>query len=72
MVRPKKDFSTKNVQEPNSIAKSVLAPRPKLSITQVTNIASDARAVLEAVRQVMLEPFPRKLPPDFTTIQVAD
>lgn len=72
MVRPKKNYSSKNVQEPSNIVKSVLDPRPKLSINQVTNIASDARAVLEAVRQVMLEPFPRKLPPEFTTVQVAD
>ncbi|SJM91004.1 ParA family protein [Crenothrix polyspora] len=72
MARPKKDFSPKKEQEQKSIVKAILEPRPKISITQVTNIAADAKAVLEAVRQVMLEPFPRKLPPEFTTNQVAD
>ena len=72
MARPKKVFSTKLTQESNSIVKSILEPRPKLSISQITDIASDAKGVLEAVRQVMLEPFPRKLPPEFTTNQVAD
>jgi len=72
MARPKKNFSLKNIHEQSGLAKSVLEPRPKISITQVTNIAADAKAVLEAVRQVMLEPFPRKLPPELTVNQVAD
>ena len=72
MVRSNKKTPQKQTQETNSIAKTVLQPRPKISINQVSNIAADARAVLEAVRQVMLEPFPRKLPPEFIANQVAD
>jgi chromosome partitioning protein len=72
MVRSNNITPQKHHQESNTIVKAVLQPRPKISINQVSNIAADARAVLEAVRQVMLEPFPRKLPPEFTANQVAD
>lgn len=72
MVRSNNITPQKHHQESNTIVKTVLQPRPKISINQVSNIAADARAVLEAVRQVMLEPFPRKLPPEFTANQVAD
>jgi len=71
MVNIKKE-NTLNIQEPNSLTKSILEPRPKLTVAQVTDIASDARIVLDAVRQIMLEPFPRKIAPSFTAAQVAD
>ncbi len=72
MVRSNNKPPKKNLQENSSIAKTILQPRPKISINQVSNIAADARAVLEAVRQVMLEPYPRKIPPEFIANQVAD
>lgn len=72
MARPKKDFTVKPKREQHVLVKTDLPPKPKLNIEQVTQIASDAQTVLESVRKIMLEPFPRKSPPEFTVTQVAD
>ena len=72
MARPKKDFTVKPVREQSVLVKMDLPPKPKLTIAQVLEIASDARSVLEGVRQIMLEPFPRKQSPEFTVNQVAE
>jgi chromosome partitioning protein len=47
-----------------------LALTPSVSITELTKMAADAADVLEQVRAVLLEPFPRKQAPLFTLPQV--
>lgn len=72
MARPKKDFATKTEKETSALVKMEFAPKPRVNIAQVSEIAADAKAVLESVRQIMLEPLPRKLPPEFSTFQVSE
>ena len=72
MARPKSDFSLKKAHKSNFLVNSELPPKPKLSISQISNIAADAKTVLESVRQIMLEPFPRKIPPVFNVNQLVD
>ncbi len=48
-----------------------LPPPPALSLEDLMSLAESSASVLESVRAAMLEPYPRKTPPDFSVTQTA-
>lgn len=54
-----------------SQVKKNLPPPPRSTIEDLIKISKSSANQLEAVREAMLEPYPRKQAPEFTTAQVA-
>lgn len=52
--------------------KQDLPPPPPLNMNDLMALAESSATVLESVRTAMLEPYPRKTPPEFTVTQMAN
>ena len=51
--------------------KQDLPPPPPLNLADLMALAESSATVLESVRSAMLEPYPRKIPPEFSVTQMA-
>jgi chromosome partitioning protein len=66
-------MTTDDIIDPpqKSLIKKNLPPPPRSTIADLVSLATSSANQLEAVREAMLEPYPRKQAPEFTATQVA-
>ena len=63
-------YENEDIPQKSQVKKN-LPPPPRSKIQDLVNLAESSANQLEAVREAMLEPYPRKQAPEFTTAQVA-